>query len=76
MHEVIPIEMCDKYKVRYKYRANFAAEKLGISIENVAISPYVANYDIDIENWYFIQFITEYPYHNFIPIDLHSYHID
>lgn len=68
MHEVIPIEMCDKYKVRYKYRANFAAEKLGISVENVAISPYVANYDIDIENWYFIQFITEYPYHNFIPI--------
>lgn len=62
MHDVHKIEYCDKHTVRYKYRMFAAAKILGCSKEEVLTNPYVANLDVDIENWYFIQFLREYPY--------------
>lgn len=68
IHDVLPIDKCDKYTVRYKWRAHFAAEKLGIAVGDVTKSPFVGNFDVDIENWYFIQFLKEYPYNKLVPI--------
>lgn len=62
MHDLLKIEYCDVYRCKYRYRRNFIAMKLGIDPTDVPSSPFVANYDIDIKNWYFIQFIREYHY--------------
>ena len=62
MHDVIKIEWCDVYTCKYRFRKNFIADKLCINPTDVAASPFVANFDIDIRNWYFIQFIKEYRY--------------
>ena len=62
MRDMILMEDCTKYKVKYRSRWNFAAKQLGLSSPDEAkASPYVFNADIPIETYYLIQFIMEYP---------------
>ncbi len=61
MRDMIHMKECDKYKVPYRSRWNFAAKKLGLENGDVAkASPYVFNADIQIETFYLIQFVMEY----------------
>ena len=68
MHDVHDISKCDKYVCRYKWRKQFAARMLNISPEAVLTSPFVANMDVDITNWYHLEFIREYHYDGIVPI--------
>lgn len=68
MHDVHDISKCDKYVCRYKWRKQFAAKILNIPQEAVMTSPYVANIDVDIVNWYHLEFIREYHYDGIINI--------
>lgn len=62
MRDMIEMDLCDKYKVKYRSRWNFAAKKLQLnSSEEAKASPYIFNADIQIETFYLIQFIMEYP---------------
>ena len=61
MRDMFLMSDCDKYKVPYRNRWNFAAKKLGLNTSDMAkSSPYVFNADIPIETYYLIQFIMEY----------------
>ena len=61
MRDMILMSKCDKYKVPYRTRWNFAAKKLGLENSDMAkSSPYVFNADIQIETFYLIQFVIEY----------------
>ena len=62
MRDMIEMDKCDKYKVKYRSRWNFAAKKLELDNSDMAkMSPYVFNADIPIETYYLTQFIMEYP---------------
>ena len=57
-----PIEKCDKYTVPYASRFYEAAKILGLrNAEDARLNPNLYGADIEIENWYLIQFIKEYP---------------
>ena len=59
----ITISHCSKHLVPYQNRFNAAAKLLGLQSGNDAkLSPFLYGADIDIENWYLIQFVKEYPY--------------
>lgn len=61
MRDMLEMDLCDKYKVPYRTRWNFAAKKLGLDSADMAkASPYVFNADIPIETYYLIQFVMEY----------------
>mgnify|MGYP006326896139 CR=1 FL=1 len=62
MTDTIDLKYCETYTCKYKWRKQFAAKILNITPEDVMMSPYVANIDVDIKNWYFIQFVREYYY--------------
>ena len=68
MHDVHEIAKCDKYVCRYKWRKQFAAKMLNIPVEAVMTNPFVANLDVDITNWYHLEFIREYHYDGIVPI--------
>ena len=68
MHDVHEISKCDKYVCRYKWRKQFAAKMLNIPVEAVMTNPFVANLDVDITNWYHLEFIREYHYDGIVPI--------
>lgn len=62
MRDMIEMDKCDKFKVKYRSRWNFAAKKLELDNSDMAkMSPYVFNADIPIETYYLTQFIMEYP---------------
>lgn len=62
MRDMIEMEKCNKYRVKYRQRWAFAAKQLGLSSPNEAkVSPYVFNADIAIETYYLINFVMEYP---------------
>ena len=62
MHDAIEKDMCNVIKCKWRDRARVAAKELKISYDEVAYSPYVFNFDIDIKAWYFSQVLKEYPY--------------
>lgn len=61
-HHWYPIEKCYKKVVPYATRFHEAAKELGLENSDQAkLNPYVYGLDIEIENWYLIQFVKEYP---------------
>lgn len=57
-----PISMCDKYTVPYASRFYEAAKILGLAnSEDAKLSPFLYGADIEVENFYLIEFIREYP---------------
>ncbi len=57
-----PIEKCDVHKVPYATRYHEASKILNLQNSDAAkVSPYIYGADIEIENYYLIQFIKEYP---------------
>ena len=62
MRDMIEAKYCNKYKVKYRNRWKFISNKLKLNDKSEAkMNPYVFNADIQIETWYLIQFISEYP---------------
>lgn len=58
-----PISQCDKYTVPYQSRFHEAAKILGLnSSEDAKLSPFLYGADIEVENFYLIEFIREYHY--------------
>ena len=63
-HHWYPIEKCYKKEVPYATRFHEAAKELGLqSSEQAKLNPYVYGLDIEVENFYLIQFVKEYPCH-------------
>lgn len=63
-HHWYPIDKCYKKVVPYASRFHEAAKELGLeNAEQAKLNPYVYGLDIEIENWYLIQFVKEYPCH-------------
>lgn len=63
-HHWYPMNKCYKKVVPYASRFYEAAKELGLeSAEQAKLNPYVYGLDIEIENWYLIQFVKEYPCH-------------
>lgn len=63
-HHWYPIEKCYKKVVPYASRFYEAAKELGLeNSEQAKLNPYVYGLDIEVENFYLIQFIKEYPCH-------------
>lgn len=63
-HHWFPIEKCYKKVVPYATRFYEAAKELGLdNSEQAKLNPYVYGLDIEIENFYLIQFVKEYPCH-------------
>lgn len=63
-HHWFPIEKCYKKVVPYATRFYEAAKELGLdNSEQAKLNPYVYGLDIEIENFYLIQFVREYPCH-------------
>lgn len=63
-HHWFPIDKCYKKVVPYASRFFEAAKELGLeNSEQAKLNPYVYGIDIEIENFYLIQFIKEYPCH-------------
>lgn len=63
-HHWFPIEKCYKKVVPYASRFYEAAKELGLdNSEQAKLNPYVYGLDIEIENFYLIQFVKEYPCH-------------
>lgn len=54
------MDQVDRITVKYKSRKFEVAKILGINPEDVDSSPYVAGTDIDIRNFYFVEFLHEY----------------
>ena len=74
MHDAVVKDLCDVVVCKWRTRAFTAAKILGIDVKDVSYSPYVYNYDISIENWYFSQILKEYPYNK--PVAIKSGYID
>ena len=74
MHDTVEKDLCDVIVCKWASRAYVAAKILGIDYKDVAYSPYVFNYDINISNWYFSQILKEYPYDK--PVAIKSGYID
>ena len=74
MHDSVNKELCDVVVCKWRNRMFTAAKILGIDPKDVPYSPYVFNYDISIENWYFSQILKEYPYNK--PVAIKSGYID
>lgn len=55
------IEDCTKHKVHYRSRWSEIGKIMGISKDEARVSPYVFNADLNIENYYILNFIHEYP---------------
>ena len=63
-HHWYPIEKCYKKVVPYSSRFYEAAKELGLeNSEQAKLNPYVYGLDIEVENFYLIQFVKEYPCH-------------
>ena len=63
-HHWYPIEKCYKKVVPYASRFYEAAKELGLeNSEQAKLNPYVYGLDIEVENFYLIQFVKEYPCH-------------
>ena len=63
-HHWFPIDKCYKKVVPYATRYYEAAKELGLeNSEQAKLNPYVYGIDIEIENFYLIQFVKEYPCH-------------
>lgn len=61
-HHWIGIDKCYKKIVPYATRFYEAAKELGLdNSEQAKLNPYVYGLDIEVENWYLIQFVKEYP---------------
>lgn len=61
-HHWFPIDKCYKKVVPYATRFYEAAKELGLdNSEQAKLNPYVYGLDIEIENFYLIQFVKEYP---------------
>ena len=59
----MPISKCEKHLVPYQSRYSYAAKVLNLpNSSDARLSPFLYGADIDIENWYLIQFVKEYPY--------------
>lgn len=56
-----PIDKCDKYTVPYQSRFHEAAKILRLAnSEEAKLSPFLYGADIEIENFYLIEFVKEY----------------
>ena len=63
-HHWFPIDKCYKKEIPYSTRYYEAAKELGLeNSEQAKLNPYVYGIDIEIENFYLIQFVKEYPCH-------------
>ena len=68
MHDAIEKDLCKKIVCKWRDKTRVAAKELKISYDEVAYSPYVFNFDIDIKQWYFSQILKEYPYHGLVNV--------
>ena len=63
-HHWFPSDKCYKKVVPYATRYYEAAKELGLeNSEQAKLNPYVYGIDIEIENFYLIKFVKEYPCH-------------
>lgn len=60
IRDTFPKEKCDRYYITYKNRYNEVANILGCNARDVKKSPYIFQFDMNIETFYLIQFINEY----------------
>lgn len=72
-----PIDKCTVHKVKYMSRYYEAAKILGLnSAEDARLSPYVYGLDLEVENFYLIQFVKEYPCKYFKTISMGYFDIE
>ena len=60
IRDTFPKKKCDPYYVTYKNRYAEVAKILGCDVRKVKKSPYIFQFDMNIETFYLIQFILEY----------------
>ena len=60
MHNWMSMDKLDRYMVSYRYRDRELGKILGIPPNEVKYSPLIFGYDMNIENYYYMQFLLEY----------------